>query len=61
MTEECFEIELDDVVVFAAESDYGLVQGDGRVVKVFKNGKLVVEMGGKRYETQNYELLRKAV
>lgn len=58
--EESFTIEVDDVVVFAAESDYGLVQGDGKVLQVFKNGKLVVEMNGQRYETRNFELLRKA-
>ena len=58
--EESFTIEEDDVVSFAAESEYGIVQGDGKVLKVFKNGKLVVEMNGQRYETRHFELLRKA-
>ena len=60
MDEESFEIEPDDTVMFAAESDYGIVQADGRVVRTFKNGSIEVEYNGRKYKTDKFELLRKA-
>lgn len=59
--EDVFEVEIDDTVAFAAESEYGIVQGEGKVVRTFKNGKIVVELGGKKYEATHFELMRKAV
>lgn len=52
--------EVGDTVSFKAQGEFGPVSGEGEVIRLFKNGKAVIEMAGQKYESTDFYLLRRA-
>lgn len=49
--------ELGDLVDFHGVGDYGTTSGQGEVIKIFKNGKIIVTSNDSKIKTTNYALL----